>query len=78
MTLRTLNYRNYGIFLIMGLNYGNYGMFLIMGNAGFCPSAVGRSSFTGFPDALPPKRCCTSFQAPAFGPHRFRILGFRV
>ena len=27
MTLRTLN-------------YGNYGMFLIMGNAGFCPSAV--------------------------------------
>ena len=28
MTLRTLN-------------YGNYGIFLIMGNAGFCPSAVG-------------------------------------
>ena len=27
MTLRTLN-------------YGNYGIFLIMGNAGFCPSAV--------------------------------------
>ena len=27
MTLRTLN-------------YGNYGTFLIMGNAGFCPSAV--------------------------------------
>ena len=22
------------------LNYGNYGIFLIMGNAGFCPSAV--------------------------------------
>ena len=21
------------------LNYGNYGIFLIMGNAGFCPSA---------------------------------------
>ena len=46
MTLRTLNYGNYGIFLIMGsmtlrtLNYGNYGIFLIMGNAGFCPSAV--------------------------------------
>ena len=28
MTLRTLNYGNYGIFL------------LIMGNAGFCPSTV--------------------------------------
>ena len=27
MTLRTLN-------------YGNYGIFLIMGSAGFCPSAV--------------------------------------
>ena len=27
MTLRTLN-------------YGNYGIFLVMGNAGFCPSAV--------------------------------------
>ena len=37
MTLRTLNYGNYGIFLI---NYGNYGIFLIMGNAGFCPSTV--------------------------------------
>ena len=22
------------------LNYGNFGIFLIMGNAGFCPSAV--------------------------------------
>ena len=22
------------------LNYGNYGIFLIMGNAGFCPSAI--------------------------------------
>ena len=30
MTLRTLN-------------YGNYGIFLIMGNAGFCPSTVGLS-----------------------------------
>ena len=28
MTLRTLN-------------YGNYGIFLIMGNSGFCPSTVG-------------------------------------
>ena len=28
MTLRTLN-------------YGNYGIFLTMGNAGFCPSTVG-------------------------------------
>ena len=23
------------------LNYGNYGIFLIMGNAGFCPATVG-------------------------------------
>ena len=23
------------------LNYGNYGIFLIMGHAGFCPSTVG-------------------------------------
>ena len=23
------------------LNYGNYGIFLIMGNAGFCPSTIG-------------------------------------
>ena len=30
MTLRTLN-------------YGNYGIFLMMGNAGFCPSTVGGS-----------------------------------
>ena len=30
MTLRTLNYRNCGIFLIMG-------------NAGFCPSTVSRT-----------------------------------
>ena len=40
MTLRTLNYGNYGIFLI---NYGNYGIFLIMDNAGFCPSTVSTS-----------------------------------
>ena len=32
MTLRTLN-------------YGNYGIFLIMGNAGFCPSTVLSRSF---------------------------------
>ena len=31
MTLRTLN-------------YGNYGIFLIVGHAGFCPSAVGFGS----------------------------------
>ena len=30
MTLRTLN-------------YGNYGIFLIMGHAGFCPSTVSRT-----------------------------------
>ena len=56
MTLRTLNYGNYGIFLklwnyciflinygnygIFLINYGNYGIFLIMGSAGFCPSTV--------------------------------------
>ena len=32
MTLRTLN-------------YGNYGIFLIMGNAGFCPSTVSHQVF---------------------------------
>ena len=37
MTLRTLN-------------YGNYGMFLIMGNAGFCPSAV--AAHVGNPAAI--------------------------
>ena len=26
------------------LNYGNYGIFLLMGNARFCPSAVCRGS----------------------------------
>ena len=25
---------------LRSLKYGNYGIFLIMGNAGFCPSAV--------------------------------------
>ena len=34
MTLRTLN-------------YGNYGIFLIMANAGFCPSTVGLLLFEG-------------------------------
>ena len=35
------------------LNYGNYGIFLIMGNAGFCPSAVNKkgTGFLGFVDA---------------------------
>ena len=28
------------ILTLRTLNYGNYGIFLIMGNAGFCPSAV--------------------------------------
>ena len=38
MTLRTLN-------------YGNYGIFLIMGNAGFCPSAVwAKTIFPGIQD----------------------------
>ena len=41
MTLRTLNYGNYGISLILGISL-IMGIFLIMGmgNAGFCPSAV--------------------------------------
>ena len=43
MTLRTLN-------------YGNYGIFLIVGNAGFCPSTVWwlliDEEFTGFCAAL--------------------------
>ena len=38
MTLRTLN-------------YGNYGIFLIMGNAGFCPSTV--TTVDGQNPALP-------------------------
>ena len=37
MTLRTLN-------------YGNYGIFLIMGNAGFCPSTVVKESGEGTPN----------------------------
>ena len=40
MTLRTLN-------------YGNYGIFLIMGNAGFCPSTVGRDSAAASSQAQP-------------------------
>ena len=34
MTLRTLN-------------YGSYGIFLIMGHAGFCPSAVSQAGLPG-------------------------------
>ena len=45
MTLRTLN-------------YGNYGIFLIMGNAGFCPSTVSRSLLTTvMQPGLPPLYC---------------------
>ena len=39
MTLRTLN-------------YGNYGIFLIMGHAGFCPSTVGCIFQQPYSDAL--------------------------
>ena len=39
MTLRTLN-------------YGNYGIFLIMGNAGFCPSTVSLGFMVGLLDRL--------------------------
>ena len=47
MTLRTLN-------------YGNYGIFLIMGNAGVCPSTVSFMNPTNLgvigPGCLPTKR----------------------
>ena len=39
MTLRTLN-------------YGNYGIFLIMGHAGFCPSTVVEGSWGNFASSL--------------------------
>ena len=42
MTLRTLN-------------YGNYGIFLIMGNAGFCPSAVASRGVIMIIALLPPE-----------------------
>ena len=60
MTLRTLNYGNYGLFLRLMDKILHYlkdpklwelwCIFLIMGNAGFCPSAVVacRVSFKGF------------------------------
>ena len=94
MTLRTLN-------------YGNYGIFLIMGNAGFCPSAVllpffhslltkGRSkkargaSFAAHPAAFPetevPHLGGRSFRDQvALGilralrrPSKGRVQGFRI
>ena len=47
MTLRTLN-------------YGNYGIFLIMGNSGFCPSTVkeniGVSGSSSMVRLMPPAR----------------------
>ena len=42
MTLRTLN-------------YGNYGIFLIMGNAGFCPSTEGVGFRVNPESSLKPK-----------------------
>ena len=39
MTLRTLN-------------YGNYGIFLIMGNAGFCPSTVSNEKHIKDPSTI--------------------------
>ena len=39
------------------LNYGNYGIFLIMGNAGFCPSAVPPYSLKPLEEA-PETGCC--------------------
>ena len=49
MTLRTLN-------------YGNYGILLIMGNAGFCPSTVGQSFHEEFGEFILGV-CCIEFQA---------------
>ena len=64
MTLRTLN-------------YGNYGIFLIMGNAGFCPSTViwlsgfGVYRFRGL-------GVCLGSGFRVFRVYRFRGLGFTV
>ena len=70
MTLRTLNYGNYGIFL---MNIGNYGTFLIMGNAGFCPSAV----WNGFWGLVPRGHGAEAFRLAGSRLQGFR-LGFRV
>ena len=86
MTLRTLN-------------YGNYGIFLIMGHAGFCPSTVGAHTLdlnrvvqvllSRFGTVLPGWRLLSGFAvglygsfrklgAPCFGVLIIRILLFRV
>ena len=58
MTLRTLN-------------YGNYGIFLIMGNAGFCPSTV--VSENQGPQPKPPNLGYLIKRPPRNGP-RIRAL----
>ena len=52
MTLRTLN-------------YGNYGIFLIMGSAGYCPSTVG--SRLGFGSRAQGLGSAVSGSAPSLG-----------
>ena len=59
MTLRTLN-------------YGNYGIFLIMGNAGFCPSAVVVAFITA-PKRIPKPGTWESLDLIEKGIHPLRI-----
>ena len=53
MTLRTLN-------------YGNYGTFLIMGNAGFCPSTVSLPSRMLYPNPEIQTETLRSLTLPAY------------
>ena len=64
MTLRTLN-------------YGNYGIFLIMGNAGFCPSAVLKSpdlNDAWHGAAQPSGRSCERDLRVGFRRHKFVFM----
>ena len=66
MTLRTLN-------------YGNYGIFLIMGNAGFCPSTIGATrSVWGGGGFRSSGLGGLGFRVGGLGGLGFRGLGFRV
>ena len=60
MTLRTLN-------------YGNYGIFLIMGNAGFCPSTV-TYYFVGLGDTEGYGFIVGCIVNPRKLEHRFRMI----
>ena len=69
MTLRTLN-------------YGNYGIFLIMGHAGFCPSTVvNRAPFLVLANLIRNLGLRKGIKGPLGGlvkefPRRFGFLGF--